>query len=73
MVTKTDLPSSTYLLIYLPTCVTEVTVVTVVTIVSVVTVVTTNFYTKTYFTKKNPAYGRHQLAQPMRIVEPIEI
>ena len=24
-------------------------------------------------TQKNPAYGRHQLSRPMRIVEPIQI
>ena len=26
-----------------------------------------------FLVKKNPAYGRHQLSQPMRIVEPIQI
>ena len=31
------------------------------------------FCTTCFWIKKNPAYGRHQLSQPMRIVEPIQI
>ena len=50
-----------------------VTVVIFVTlvIVTVATVIAGTVVTVTYFSKKNPAYGRQSISRPMRIVAPM--